>query len=148
MPYPSVGHSAPFVQFAKHLARAGVAVSFMAPDAEISSFTHLLIGDAALEARHNITVVPFAFPIHQEEMDVVYFFSIRDWMQANAEKFHEIIACLDDAAAGPPVCIISDMFLGFTQVSSRGGRHLLSYATHPIRRSWRLMIAEYSGLLE
>ncbi|KAG0582237.1 hypothetical protein KC19_3G045100 [Ceratodon purpureus] len=126
MPYPSVGHSAPFVHFAKHLARSGVAVSFIAPDAELAIFNDLLLGDAAFEARQNINVVPFAFPIHQEEMDPAYFFSIRDWMQSNADKFHEILARLmseeprtvcypGDAAAGFPVCIISDMFLGFTQ---------------------------------
>ena len=128
MPYPSAGHSAPFVHFAKHLARRGVAVTFLAPDAEIATFERLLIGDAAFVARGNIAVVPYAFPIHQEEMDAVYFFYIRDWMQSNAHTFVDILAQLmreprripypNDAAAVAPVCIISDMFMGFTQVGS------------------------------
>jgi hypothetical protein len=120
MPYPSAGHSAPFVHFAKHLARSGVAVSFIAPDAEIATFRRLLLGDAA---SNNITVVPFAFPIHQDHMDAAFFFHIRDWMQSNALTFHHILARLP----GPPVCLISDMFLGFTQVPPHLSSHVSSF---------------------
>lgn len=110
MPYPAAGHSGPYVHFAKHLSRCGVAVSFIAPDSELSSFNSVF-KDASL-----VTVVPFVFSIHQDKMEIAFFFRIRDWMQSHGDMFHDIIAHLEHGDAGPPVCIISDMFLGFTQV--------------------------------
>jgi hypothetical protein len=52
-----------------------------------------------------------------------FFFNIRDWMQSNALTFHHILARLP----GPPVCLISDMFLGFTQVPPHLSSHVSSF---------------------
>ena len=128
LPYPPAGHSTPFIHFAKGLARLGVAITIIVPDSGLSRFQKQLTEDPTFEARSNIHLVPFEFPV--ADLDPLH--PLKKWMYSKSDMFSDIVGGLmTDAAespmmvqypsrseAGPPVCILSDMFLGFTQVEN------------------------------
>ena len=128
LPFPAAGHSTPFIIFAKCLAKLGVVVSFIAPQTTLAHFNKK--DDEA--AHPNINPIPFDLPI-DEGVDPVTMDIVKFWMRSNVEMFSDIVGRLmttesptvrskpssGDNSSGPPLCIISDMFLGFTQVCMR-----------------------------
>jgi hypothetical protein len=128
LPYPPAGHSTPFIHFSKGLATLGVAVTIIVPDTGLPRFHKQLTEDPTFKARANIHLVPFEFPVDAGSLDPLH--PLKQWMYSKSEMFSDIVGGLmTDAAespmmvqypsrseAGPPVCILSDMFLGFTQV--------------------------------
>lgn len=133
MPFPAAGHSTPFIIFAKCLARLGVVVSFIAPQTTLSQFNKKDDESSDEAAAHrNINPVPFDLTI-DEGVDTVKLDLVKFWMRSNVEMFSDIVGRLmttesptvhskpsSGEKSGPPLCIISDMFLGFTQVCMRG----------------------------
>lgn len=128
LPYPPAGHSTPFIHFSKGLATLGVAITFIVPDSGLSRFQKQLTEDPTFKARSNIHLVPYEVPV--AGLDPLH--ALKEWMYSKYDMFSDIVGGLmTDAAespmmvqypsrseAGPPVCILSDMFLGFTQVES------------------------------
>lgn len=127
MPFPAAGHSTPFVIFAKCLAKLGVAVTFIAPQTTLSRFNDTKDDDDAA-ARRNINLVPFDLAV-DEGVDSEKLETVKFWMRNNAEMFSDMVGRLMTTesqavhskhssvdASGPPLCIVSDMFSGFTQV--------------------------------
>jgi hypothetical protein len=120
LPFPAAGHSTPFVIFAKCLAKLGVVVSFIAPQTTLSHFNNK---DSDEAAHRNINPIPFDLPI-DEGVDTGTVDIVKFWMRSNVEMFSDIVGRLMATESptvrgdnsGPPLCIISDMFLGFTQV--------------------------------
>ena len=129
LPYPPAGHSTPFIHFSKGLATLGVAITIIVPDTGLSRFQKQLTEDPTFKARGNIHLVPFEFPV--AHLDPLH--PLKKWMYSKFDMFSDIVGGLmTDATAespmmvqypsrseaGPPVCILSDMFLGFTQVEN------------------------------
>ena len=132
LPFPAAGHSTPFIIFAKCLAKLGVVVSFIAPQITLSHFNKKDDESSDEAAHRNINPVPFDLPI-DEGVDTVKMDIVKVWMRSNVEMFSDIVGRLmttesptvhskpsSGGNSGPPLCIISDMFLGFTQVCMRG----------------------------
>lgn len=107
-PFPEGGHVTPFLQFSKILANNGITVTFITTTTLLSSASKPLQDDPEFP---NIHFVVF-------EVDP----SIKERFKAAAamkEQFEELLRSLvsPDSIAGPPSCIISDMFLGWTQAT-------------------------------
>lgn len=122
-PFPASGHIAPFIPFAKSLARDGVAVTFLYPRHEFSNVKSL-VEDDSFDARENVKLLLFEVPI-EGGLNFASVNVLKDFMYENVEKFDAIVGRLMGESrtihypmqceGGPPVCIVSDMFLGFTQ---------------------------------
>lgn len=122
-PFPASGHIAPFIPFARSLARYGVAVTFLCPKHELSK-VRSLVEDESFDARGNVKLVTFEVPI-EGGLNMASFDDLKHFMYENVEQFDRIVGQLmgesrtieypSHCDGGAPVCIISDMFLGFTQ---------------------------------
>jgi UDP:flavonoid glycosyltransferase YjiC (YdhE family) len=58
LPFPASGHIAPFIPFARSLARYGVAITFLCPRHELSKVS-ALVDDERFDARENVKLVTF-----------------------------------------------------------------------------------------
>jgi hypothetical protein len=127
LPFPASGHIAPFIPFARSLARYGVAITFLCPRHELSKVS-ALVDDERFDARENVKLVTFEVPI-EGGLNMASFDDLKRFMYENVAKFDAIVGRLmgeprtieypSHCDGGAPVCIVSDMFLGFTQVSFR-----------------------------
>ncbi|KAG0577479.1 hypothetical protein KC19_5G159600 [Ceratodon purpureus] len=123
-PFPASGHIAPFIPFARSLARYGVAITFVCPKHELSKVMRSLVEDESFDARENVKLETFEVPI-EGGLDMASFDDLKHIMYENVEKFDKMMGKLMGVSrmieypshcnGGAPVCIISDMFLGFTQ---------------------------------
>jgi UDP:flavonoid glycosyltransferase YjiC (YdhE family) len=119
-PFPASGHIAPFVPFARCIASHGVAITFLYPKHEYARVREL----ESFDARENVELVAFDVPL-AGGLSFSSFDALKYFMYDNVAQFDAIVAQFMDRPrtiqyptpcdAGPPVCIVSDMFLGFTQ---------------------------------
>jgi len=114
LPYPAKGHSIPLLHFAKRLHSMDVVVTF------VNTFNHLskehfrtLDGLGGSSMR----VVPLGVtpPEGEGHQSLPYVEHVNELVTDAEVMVAELFAKNEDA---PPACIISDMFLGWTQVSS------------------------------
>lgn len=122
-PFPASGHIAPFVPFARCIASHGVAITFLYPKHEYARVREL----ESFDARENVELVAFDVPL-AGGLSFSSFDTLKYFMYDNVAQFDAIVAQLMDRPrtiqypapcdAGPPVCIVSDMFLGFTQATA------------------------------
>ena len=127
LPFPASGHIAPFIPFARSLARCGVAITFLCPNHELPK-VRAYLEDESFDARENVKLVTFEVPI-EGGLDSARLEDLKVFMYGNVEKFGAIVGQImgeprtieypSRSDGGAPVCIVSDMFLGFTQVRRR-----------------------------
>lgn len=113
LPYPAKGHSIPLLHFAKRLHSMGVMVTF------VNTFSHLAREHfRTLEGldRSTMRVVPLGVPPREGEgTSSLPFIHHVNELVADSELLVE--GLFSQPGDAPPACIVSDMFLGWTQVS-------------------------------
>ena len=122
MPYFTAGHAIPFLRFAKHLAAAGITVTFVSTDRHISELV-------AEHGTRDLTNTQAGLPLRFVELrdgkahlthDLLAreFKKPQTW-QEMIQLLEELIVDVGSAAswtlrgvspASPPVCILYDMF--------------------------------------
>lgn len=116
LPYPAKGHSIPLLHFAKRLHGMGVVVTF------VNTFSHLArehfrtLDGLDISA---IRVVPLGVPPAEGEGEggLPYAKHVNGLVSEAEAMVAELFAGKDDDSDAPaPDCIVSDMFLGWTQI--------------------------------
>lgn len=113
LPYPAKGHSIPFLHFAKRLHSMDVVVTF------VNTFNHLskehfrtLDG---LQDSGTMRVVPLGVtPKDEGAGSLPYVEYVNDLVPDGELLMTQLLSEYPDA---PPSCIVSDMFMGWTNVS-------------------------------
>jgi hypothetical protein len=103
------------------------AITFLCPRHELSKVS-ALVEDERFDAWENVKLVTFEVRI-EGGLNMVLFDDLKPFMCENVAKFDAIVGRLLDQPraieyasqwdGGAPVCIVSDIFLGFTLVSFR-----------------------------
>ena len=110
LPLPSEGHSIPVLYFARQLSALGVTVTF------VNAFDHIEPKDfQAVEGLDTIRVVGLGgLPQPGDELGPLPMIPAVERITEDFEQLLEHLHSTPDLA--PPVCILCDMFLGWTQV--------------------------------
>jgi hypothetical protein len=139
LPYPARGHSIPLLHFAKHLHSLGVTVTYVNVFNHLSKdvFDMLDInateeadeeeeeddqdhsnGNRSKSSRRSIRVVQLGVPPVQTKAvkNLPYVREVDTLVEATEEMMEKLFA---ENQAAPPVCLVSDMFLGWTQASKK-----------------------------
>ena len=122
MPYFTAGHAIPFLRFAKHLAAAGITVTFVSTDRHISELV-------AEHGTRDLTNTQAGLPLRFVEIRDGKAHLSNDLLEVELKKpqvSQEIIQLLEElivdvgsaaswtlrgvSPASPPVCILYDMF--------------------------------------
>lgn len=108
IPYPLEGHNLPAVQLARKLAGCGIEVTF-ANVFECLAQEHfeILHSDSIRTVNLGLATDPGPGPLP--------YFKVVESLEGEAEKLLEKLS--NENVASPPTCLISDIFLGWTQVS-------------------------------
>jgi hypothetical protein len=155
LPYPARGHSIPLLHFAKHLHSLGVTVTYVNVFNHLSKdvFDMLDInateeadeeeeekddqdhsnGNRSKSTRRSIRVVQLGVPPVQTKAvkNLPYVREVDTLVEATEEMMEKLFA---ENQAAPPACLVSDMFLGWTQASKKALSTLHSptqITTHP-----------------
>ncbi|CAK9195400.1 unnamed protein product, partial [Sphagnum troendelagicum] len=138
-PFPAQGHIAPMVQLSKTLASYGIAITFIIATPHLASVRALV--EDSFEGHGKIQIICFEIPPQYVNTDMHNFYDLMFYLPKNKhEVFAEIVQKLmapQDVTAfnhhqpspishsssstigsfwfSSPVCIISDMLLGWTQ---------------------------------
>jgi UDP:flavonoid glycosyltransferase YjiC (YdhE family) len=128
-PFPAGGHLARFIPFAKSLARNGLTITFITTIPHLANARRALVENNSFEARENIRLVSFDLPAEYAEVNRKNFIAMIQVTNNMRDQLCELMTGLmkpngvtsdisqsSDSRFGPPVCIISDMFLAWTQV--------------------------------
>lgn len=111
LPYPAKGHSIPLLHFAERLRAMGVTVTF------VNVFNHLSeeVFRSLKGVEHtSMRVVPLGDSSVQPGGGSLPYVKHIESMEPEAELLLESLFAQDPEL--PPDCIVSDMFLGWTQV--------------------------------
>jgi hypothetical protein len=120
-PFALKGHMGPFMQFSKSLANYGIDVTF------ITTSPHLASTQNFFKAHHNVHIACFDMPTEHGEVTPDNFRIMAHHINNLRDAFFELMKALfaQDGTSitslpslshfGPPLCIISDMFLSWTQ---------------------------------
>jgi hypothetical protein len=154
LPYPARGHSIPLLHFAKHLHSLGVTVTYVNVFNHLSKdvFDMLDInateeaddeeeeeeekddqdhsnGNRSKSSRRSIRVVQLGVPPVQTKAvkNLPYVREVDTLVEATDEMMEKLFA---ENQAAPPACLVSDMFLGWTQASKKALSTLHSPTTH------------------
>jgi hypothetical protein len=140
-PFPAQGHIAPMVQLSKALASYGIAITFIIATPHLASVRALV--EDSFEGHGKIQIICFDIPPQYVNTNMHTLIDLMFYLAKNKhEVFAEIVQKLmapQDVTAfnhhqpspishsssstigsfwfSSPVCIISDMLLGWTQVS-------------------------------
>ncbi|CAM6043631.1 unnamed protein product [Sphagnum compactum] len=127
-PFPAGGHLARFFPFAKSLARNGLTITFITTIPHLANARRALVVNNSVEARENIRLVCFDLPAEYAEVNRKNFIAMIQVTNNMRDQLSELMTALmkpngvtsdisqsSDSRFGPPVCIISDMFLAWTQ---------------------------------
>jgi hypothetical protein len=155
LPYPARGHSIPLLHFAKHLHSLGVTVTYVNVFNHLSKdvFDMLDInpteeaddeeeeeekddqdhsnGNRSKSSRRSIRVVQLGVPPVQTKAvkNLPYVREVDTLVEATEEMMEKLFA---ENQAAPPACLVSDMFLGWTQASKKTLSTLhSSHTRHP-----------------
>jgi hydroquinone glucosyltransferase len=151
LPYPARGHSIPLLHFAKHLHSLGVTVTYVNVFNHLSKdvFDMLDInateeadgeegkddqdhsnGNRSKSSRRSIRVVQLGVPPVQTKAvkNLPYVREVDTLVEATEEMMEKLFA---ENRAAPPACLVSDMFLGWTQASKKALSTLHSPHTSP-----------------
>ncbi|CAM6016420.1 unnamed protein product, partial [Sphagnum balticum] len=106
LPYPARGHSIPLLHFAKHLHSLGVTVTYVNDHSN---------GNGSKSSRRSIRVVQLGVPPVQTKAvkNLPYVREVDTLVEATEEMMEKLFA---ENQAAPPACLVSDMFLGWTQL--------------------------------
>lgn len=118
LPYPAKGHSIPLLHFAKRLHSMDVVVTF------VNTFNHLSrehFGTLDGLDDSSMRVVPLGVspPEGEGSGSLPYVEHVHELVTDAEVMVAELFAANEGA---PPACIVSDMFLGWTQVSRFAAR--------------------------
>ena len=111
LPYPARGHSIPLLHFAERLHAMGVTVTF------VNAFNHLSeeVFRSLKGLEHtSMRVVPLGDSSVQPGSGTLPYLMHVESLEPEAELLLESLFAQDPEC--PPDCIVSDMFLGWTQV--------------------------------
>ncbi|CAM5998831.1 unnamed protein product [Sphagnum balticum] len=136
-PFPAKGHIVPMVQLSTSLANYGIAITFVIPTPHLASVRALL--EESFEGHGQIQIVCFEIPPQYVDTTLHNFLDLMRYLeQDKQEEFAGIVQQLmapdvialnqpgfpiSHSSSGsvgsfrfsPPVCIISDMLLNWTQ---------------------------------
>jgi hypothetical protein len=126
-PFPMQGHINPFVFFSKRLAECGIAITFITTTPHLASTRRALLEDESFKAHGNIEVVCFDIPMRFAKLNYQSFVELKHVANNMGDRLTELMkklmasnaSIIDPSSSscfGPPVCIISDMYLSWTQV--------------------------------
>ncbi|CAK9213508.1 unnamed protein product [Sphagnum troendelagicum] len=135
LPYPARGHSIPLLHFAKHLHSLGVTVTYVNVFNHLSKDVFDTVDINATEEeeeeekvdqdhsnrnrsksrRRSIRVVQLGVPPVQTKAvrSLPYVREVGTLVEATEEMMEKLFA---ENQAAPPACLVSDMFLGWTQL--------------------------------
>jgi len=115
LPYPAKGHSIPLLHFAKRLHGMGVVVTFVNTFSHLSREHFRTLDGLDISA---IRVVPLGVPPAEGEGEggLPYAKHVNGLVPEAEAMVAELFAGKDEDDAPAPDCIVSDMFLGWTQV--------------------------------
>ncbi|CAN5963980.1 unnamed protein product, partial [Sphagnum jensenii] len=138
LPYPARGHSIPLLHFAKHLHSLGVTVTYVNVFNHLSKDVFDMVDINATEEeeeeeeeekvdqdhsnrnrsksrRRSIRVVQLGVPPVQTKpvRSLPYVREVDTLVEATEEMMEKLFA---ENQAAPPACLVSDMFLGWTQL--------------------------------
>jgi hydroquinone glucosyltransferase len=139
LPYPARGHSIPLLHFAKHLHSLGVTVTYVNVFNHLSKDVFDTVDINATEEeeegeekvdqdhsnrnrsksrRRSIRVVQLGVPPVQTKAvrSLPYVREVGTLVEATEEMMEKLFA---ENQAAPPACLVSDMFLGWTQASKK-----------------------------
>jgi hydroquinone glucosyltransferase len=138
LPYPARGHSIPLLHFAKHLHSLGVTVTYVNVFNHLSKDVFDTVDINATEEeeeeekvdqdhsnrnrsksrRRSIRVVQLGVPPVQTKAvkNLPYVREVDTLVEATEEMMEKLFA---ENQAAPPACLVSDMFLGWTQASKK-----------------------------
>jgi hydroquinone glucosyltransferase len=140
LPYPARGHSIPLLHFAKHLHSLGVTVTYVNVFNHLSKDVFDMLDVNATEeeeeeeeekddqdhsnrnrsksSRRSIRVVQLGVPPVQTKAvkNLPYVREVDTLVEATEEMMEKLFA---ENEAAPPACLVSDMFLGWTQASKK-----------------------------
>jgi hydroquinone glucosyltransferase len=132
LPYPARGHSIPLLHFAKHLHSLGVTVTYVNVFNHLSKDVFDMLDVNATEeeekddqdhsnrnrSRRSIRVVQLGVPPVQAKAvkSLPYVREVDTLVEATEEMMEKLFA---ENEAAPPACLVSDMFLGWTQASKK-----------------------------
>lgn len=111
LPYPARGHSIPLLHFAKRLHAMGVTVTFVNVFNHLSKEVFRSLEGLDLTA---LRVVPLGDCSLEPGGGSLPYIRHTESLEPEAELLLESLFAQDPES--PPACIISDMFLGWTQV--------------------------------
>ncbi len=150
LPYPARGHSIPLLHFAKHLHSLGVTVTYVNVFNHLSNDVFDMLDINATEedeeekddqdhsnrnrsksSGRSIRVVQLGVPpVHTKAVkNLPYVREVDTLVEATEEMMEKLFA---ENQAAPPACLVSDMFLGWTQASKKSSFHYtFSHTHHP-----------------
>ncbi|CAK9222127.1 unnamed protein product [Sphagnum troendelagicum] len=125
-PFPMQGHINPFVFFSKRLAECGIAITFITTTPHLASTRRGLLEDESFKAHGNIEVICFDIPMRFAKLNYQSFVELKRVANNMGDRLTELMKRLmasnatiidpsSSSCFGPPACIISDMYLSWTQ---------------------------------
>ena len=125
LPYPSTGHTQPAIQLARKLLSHGVRLTMF------NIFESLEDEQLAALRAINLPVVNLGVrPATTRHLGLPYFDHIES-LEGELETVLGNLLGAADGAASPPTCIISDIFLGWTQASPKSDYLVFFFWHHP-----------------
>lgn len=114
LPYPAKGHSIPLLHFAKRLHSMDVVVTFVNTFSHLST-EHFRTLDGLDSSSMRVVPLGVTPPEGEGSGSLPYVKRVNELVSDAEVMVAKLFSENEDA---PPACIISDMFLGWTQVSS------------------------------
>ncbi|OVA12311.1 UDP-glucuronosyl/UDP-glucosyltransferase [Macleaya cordata] len=140
-PFMAQGHLNPFLDLARHLASRtpSLTITIVSTPSNILTLRPRFLSFPTINF---VDLPPFQNPKNAENTDALpSLFAISAFYQSSESlkpSFHRLISQLTQSNGGaPPICIISDMFLGFTVdvAHSFGSLHVPLYTSGPYAMS-------------